>query len=297
MLSDEDFLQVIANAPLVSIDLLVRRGDGSLLLGLRRNKPAQGTWFVPGGRIRKGESVEEAFARITETELGQRVSFADAMFRGVFTHKYPDNFLEAPEVQTHYVVLAYELDKAIDLASIPTSQHSICRWWTVAQAEVCELVHHNTLAYFSVDAFSARPSPTTAWVAQYEALNNRRNSLNQLVWQTPVVSLTAQAFLFAIVFSRDVSTNNQLVAAGLGCITAFASAQLLAKHRAGELQLGLAAEAFERRAQIPVINANKALAWNPWYVRQPSFRLWILVLLAFGMTSLAVAIANLLSRL
>ena len=59
-LAHSDFLAVVAHAPLVSLDLVVRDPDGCVLVGLRTNRPAQGSWFVPGGRIYKNERVAEA---------------------------------------------------------------------------------------------------------------------------------------------------------------------------------------------------------------------------------------------
>lgn len=44
--------------------------QGQVLLGQRLNRPAQGYWFVPGGRIHKDETMTQAFARLTKEELG-----------------------------------------------------------------------------------------------------------------------------------------------------------------------------------------------------------------------------------
>lgn len=297
MLSDQEYLNVIEAAPLVSIDLLVRQDDGALLLGLRKNRPAQGTWFVPGGTIKKDKSLAEAFEQITEDELGRRLNISDAVFRGAFTHRYPDNFLGVAGITTHYVVLAYEIDMTLDIAALPKAQHKSYRWWTPEMAATSERVHPNTLAYFLLGGTTARPSPANVWGMQYAILNNRRDSFNQLVWQTPVLSLTAQAFLFAIVFSKSEEPTYQLIASILGLITAIASVQLLAKHRAGEEQAAKDAEDMERGAGIPKLNARNPLSWNPWYVGQSSFRVWVLLLWAFGATSFAVVIENLLSRL
>jgi hypothetical protein len=73
MLAWEDFLHVVHGSPLVSIDLIARRPDGAVLLGYRRNRPAQGFWFVPGGRILKGERMAEALVRILWRELVEAV--------------------------------------------------------------------------------------------------------------------------------------------------------------------------------------------------------------------------------
>lgn len=55
--------------PLVAIDLIVR-SEEKVLLGRRTNEPAKGFFFVPGGRIFKGETARTAFQRITLAELG-----------------------------------------------------------------------------------------------------------------------------------------------------------------------------------------------------------------------------------
>ena len=62
-LPDALFSSIIEHAPLISMDLVVRDMAGNVLLGKRLNRPAQGYWFVPGGRIRKGEHFDAAFSR------------------------------------------------------------------------------------------------------------------------------------------------------------------------------------------------------------------------------------------
>lgn len=152
-LEEDHFLKVISGAPLVSIDLVVRNSQEQVLLGLRTNPPAKGMWFVPGGRVRKNERLEQAFDRIIATELGpdltQALSFKDAVFLGVYQHFYPDNALQAPNVSTHYVALGYELMVtageifSADLAD----QHSQQKWWSVDEMLAASDVHFNTKAY------------------------------------------------------------------------------------------------------------------------------------------------------
>jgi len=65
-LSEAVFSTACAALPLVSIDLIViRQGDQGreLQLGLRNNRPVQGWWFTPGGRIRKNEPLASALQR------------------------------------------------------------------------------------------------------------------------------------------------------------------------------------------------------------------------------------------
>ncbi|STJ10662.1 GDP-L-fucose synthetase [Escherichia coli] len=67
----------------------------SFLLGKRTNRPAQGYWFVPGGRVQKDETLEAAFERLTMAELGLRLPITAGQFYGVWQHFYDDNFLPA----------------------------------------------------------------------------------------------------------------------------------------------------------------------------------------------------------
>ncbi|TJY65124.1 GDP-mannose mannosyl hydrolase [Sinimarinibacterium sp. CAU 1509] len=142
-----EYLELIARAPLVSIDLIVRDTGGRTLVGMRRNAPAKGYWFVPGGAIRKGETLDHAFARISHTELGQSFARRDAALLGVYDHLYVDNFMGVPGIGTHYVVLAHTLQITTAL-ELPRSQHSEFRWMTPLELREHPQVHANTRAYF-----------------------------------------------------------------------------------------------------------------------------------------------------
>lgn len=60
-LDNTTFSTVLDSTPLVSIDLVIENTQGEILLGERKNRPAQGYWFVPGGRILKNESLAVIF--------------------------------------------------------------------------------------------------------------------------------------------------------------------------------------------------------------------------------------------
>ena len=91
-LSSTDFKMIVKSTPLVSIDLIVRDSEGDVLLGKRINRPAQGFWFVPGGRVLKDESFESAFKRLIKEELG--LNTVKSNFKGIYQHFYDDNFSE-----------------------------------------------------------------------------------------------------------------------------------------------------------------------------------------------------------
>ena len=108
MLNIQTFIDIVKATPLVSVDILLVRGGKDILLGLRNNRPAQGYWFVPGGRILKNEKIEQALVRIAEKELGIAALLNNEdlhpVFHGAYEHMYDDCFAGDIGVSTHYVV-------------------------------------------------------------------------------------------------------------------------------------------------------------------------------------------------
>lgn len=145
-LSPEAFKSIVRDTPLVSLDLVVRNNAGEILLGLRTNKPAQNSWFVPGGRINKNETLDAAFERLTAVELGCALARREASFVGVYEHFYADSAVD-DAISTHYVVLAFSLIWTGDLMHLPKSQHSAYRWLTPGAMAMDMTVHANSRAY------------------------------------------------------------------------------------------------------------------------------------------------------
>ncbi|MEG3766085.1 GDP-mannose mannosyl hydrolase [Alteromonas sp. 14N.309.X.WAT.G.H12] len=145
-LSQQDFTTVIAGTPLVSIDLIVENSDGEVLLGYRTNRPAKDYWFVPGGRILKNEKMDDAFLRLTKTELGRQIPRSKGQFLGVFEHLYDDCVFDEG-IATHYVVLGYKLILDIGLQALPQEQHNEYRWFSVAEMLASDTVHKHTKWY------------------------------------------------------------------------------------------------------------------------------------------------------
>ena len=149
-LSSDTFRTVVASTPLVSIDLLVQNSQGQILLGQRLNRPAQGSWFVPGGRILKNETLDEAFRRLTLSELGQTFNRNQAHLLNVYEHFYEDSVFGEATVApgTHYVVLGYQLGLSDNLSlEPPHTQHDHYRWWSINDMQSSAEVHDNTRAY------------------------------------------------------------------------------------------------------------------------------------------------------
>jgi len=145
-LDADTFKCVVANAPLFAIDLVVEDERGHILLGLRRNRPAQGYWFVPGGRVRKDERLDAAFMRLTREELGYPVRRQDASLLDIYEHLYPDSVF-GEEPSTHYVVAAYHLRVVRDVLDLPIQQHSDYRWYSKERMRDDTAIHANSRVY------------------------------------------------------------------------------------------------------------------------------------------------------
>lgn len=145
-LEKDIFSSVIKNAPLISIDLIVKNQEKKVLLGKRVNKPAVNSWFVPGGRIYKEETIEDAFSRLTLGELGKSLDIKDTIFIGVYQHFYDDNVF-GDDFSTHYIVLGFELyiEEELYLDNI---QHEKQKWFTIEKLLGSNEVYSYTKDYF-----------------------------------------------------------------------------------------------------------------------------------------------------
>lgn len=141
------FKTIVANTPLISIDFIITNSEGKALLGQRQNRPAQNFWFVPGGRIFKDETFENAFKRISLEELGKEVILSESTFLGVYEHFYDDNF-SGDNFSTHYVVHGYSLNFEPHELHLPTIQHNAYQWFDIDNLLADASVHHYTKNYF-----------------------------------------------------------------------------------------------------------------------------------------------------
>lgn len=145
-LSKETFKTVVNSTPLVSIDFIIRNAQQEILVGYRNNRPAQGFWFVPGGRVQKNEKLDNAFLRLTKAELGVSIERSDCEFLGVYEHLYNDSALDE-SISTHYVVLGYAINLDIGLEDLPKEQHNQYRWMSESELLSRDDVHTHTKWY------------------------------------------------------------------------------------------------------------------------------------------------------
>ena len=68
-IDDGIYQQIKSLMPICCVDLVLC-SDNGVLLCKRNNEPFKGQWFMPGGRVWKGETLEEAVHRKAWEELG-----------------------------------------------------------------------------------------------------------------------------------------------------------------------------------------------------------------------------------
>ncbi len=82
----ELYNEFLRNMMLLCVDNIVVI-DGKVLLVKRKDEPAKGKWWFPGGRMHKGETIKEASRRIVKEEtnldcmVGSMLSVKETFFR------------------------------------------------------------------------------------------------------------------------------------------------------------------------------------------------------------------------
>jgi len=133
---------------------------------------------------------------------------------------------------------------------------------------------------------------------QYNVVANPRVATDGMLWQTPVLSLTAQAFLFSIALGPAVAPGARFVAACLALLASVAPIQLMAKHRYFEGRASHMLEEYEAASKddgFRIVHGRPCDPNMAWYNRISSYRLWIPVLATFGVAAVVVMIGGVAS--
>lgn len=123
--SDDIWGAVVRNVPIPSVDLIVRT-NGGILLARRQNEPAKGEWFVPGGRVQKGEKLTDTVMRVAKIELGVKVNIEQQL--GAYDHLYAESDIPKSGGK-HYVAHGYVVSPESESFELD-SQHDQVRVFT-----------------------------------------------------------------------------------------------------------------------------------------------------------------------
>lgn len=147
---DEQYQYIIANMPICTLDLLLKNDQDQYLLGLRRNNPAKGIYFTPGGRIRKNESQKDALIRIAFEELRIDIQPSEVKLVGTYDHIYQENVWGQSGYGTHCINILYswDLPKFFDLSNLPSEQHLNFKFFSKMNILSSDTVHENVKVPF-----------------------------------------------------------------------------------------------------------------------------------------------------
>lgn len=98
------YKQILENMAICCVDLVVHH-NGKVLLVYRKEEPAKGEWWVPGGRIFKNERLKDAIKRKVKEETG--LDFKDVKSLGVQEYFSEKAIFEDIKTGTHAVAAIY----------------------------------------------------------------------------------------------------------------------------------------------------------------------------------------------
>jgi hypothetical protein len=153
-----------------------------------------------------------------------------------------------------------------------------------------------------MDPVSSEPTES-AKIAAYAAVAARRTAWDTLLWQVPVLSLTAQAFLFTIALG-GADAWGRMIAAFLSLDISVISIMLMGRHRQAELHDAHWLEAFEEQhlhlgalgAHGTAFRANRDMEGldagriGDLVPLRPMFGYWVMGLALFGLAAIAVVV-------
>ena len=132
MILEEDFYRQICQVmPIPCVDLIVEDALDRVLLLKRKNEPAKGEWWFPGGRINHGESRVEAAHRKLNEECGMIAKNISVLYTLEILF---DNCVPSFHALTTIIIMVIEKNKII-----LDSQSSEGKWQSFKEWELSPL--------------------------------------------------------------------------------------------------------------------------------------------------------------
>jgi len=74
LIPTDKYIDILRNLPILCADIVIKNLQGEYLLVKRNNEPKKDEWWVIGGRVLKGETLEEAAVRKVKQETGLQIN-------------------------------------------------------------------------------------------------------------------------------------------------------------------------------------------------------------------------------
>jgi ADP-ribose pyrophosphatase YjhB (NUDIX family) len=107
------YKQIYESVPIFCVDVIAVDGRKQYLLIKRKNKPLQGQWAFPGGRVLKNEPVHEAAIRKLEEETGLMGSFIRQI--GFYEYIEREGYFEGMTAHIPIVVCLVNIEGPTDV--------------------------------------------------------------------------------------------------------------------------------------------------------------------------------------
>ena len=124
-LDDQTFQTIMENSIITTVDVIFVKEGKEILLGLRNNKPLEGVYYLPGGRIEKGETILEAVKRKMKSELNFQINENRLVFLKNYDDFFDESIYEGVTLQNISITYVYPLDSSeLEQFAIYDTQHS-----------------------------------------------------------------------------------------------------------------------------------------------------------------------------
>ena len=100
---DSLYQKIHASIPVPCVDTVVDDGHGNFLLVKRKNKPEKGAWWFPGGRVLRGERLQETALR----KLKQETGLKGRVIRLLGVYDYFSKVGYFPGIPAHTIAIVY----------------------------------------------------------------------------------------------------------------------------------------------------------------------------------------------
>ena len=126
LIPPEEYQRIVDVMPILCVDLVLYNSLGWYLLVLRNNEPLKGQWWVPGGRVHKGETLVQAATRKAQEELSVDVSslrlvgYHEYLPSTLYGNRHVVSFVFTGMVETTNVVLDSQSSALGLFADLPT---------------------------------------------------------------------------------------------------------------------------------------------------------------------------------
>lgn len=114
-IDDECYATIQKKMPIATVDAIIFHKDKFLLMK-RNDSPVKGEWWIPGGRIFKNESIEDAVKRKVFEETGLQCKIIEQL--GVINQIFP----ECHTISIFYLVESNRNDVKLN------TEHSDYKW-------------------------------------------------------------------------------------------------------------------------------------------------------------------------